>query len=447
MSTSPLNAPLHPPLGGPPPLRPARRATRDTSAPILGGVAAGLAHHLGWPPLWVRAGFVLTGLTGFGIVLYAAFWLVLPAEDRFHHAAPGLESASRTGKRPGRVRRLADAGPAIAVASVGFGALLLLNLLLGGGAFWPLIFVSIGVALIWRQADEAQRERWLDATGRTNPTRALFGQGGWASLSRLAAGSAFIVVAFVLFTLQEGSLRTARDMALAGLLGVLGLGIVVGPWMHRLASDFSAERAERVRTQERADVAAHLHDSVLQTLALIQKNSHDAPLVARLARSQERDLRSWLYEGERVDGGTLASALRAAAADIEDAHGVAVEVVSVGDCEMDEQLQPLVGAVREAVTNSAKHAGTGKVDVYAEVSATAVEVFVRDRGLGFDLDQVAEDRLGVRNSIIDRMSRHGGSAQVLSALGDGTEVRLKMPRSQEAVTSTTENREETKGNS
>ncbi len=410
------------------PTQPApRKATRDTSAPILGGVASGLAQHLGWSPVWLRAGFVVTAVTGFGILLYGAFWLVLPSDERFHHDAPGLESASRTGKRPGRVRRLADAGPAIAIASVGFGAVLLLNLLFGGGSFWPLVLVVIGVALFWRQADEAQRERWRDGSG-VNPVRAVFGLGGWASYTRVAAGAIFILVAFVLFTLQEGSLTTARDMVVAGLLGVLGLGIVVGPWIGRLASDFAAERAERVRTQERADVAAHLHDSVLQTLALIQKNSKDAALVARLARSQERDLRAWLYAGEQIGEGSVAASLRAVSAEIEDVHGVAVEVVNVGDCPLDERLQPLVYAVREAVMNSAKHAGTGKVDVYAEVSESAVDVFVRDRGAGFELDQVAEDRLGVRNSIIDRMARHGGSAEVISAPGEGTEIRLRMPR-------------------
>ena len=161
---------------------------------------------------------------------------------------------------------------------------------------------------------------------------------------------------------------------------MVGIGIVVGPWVYRLASDLTAERAERVRTQERADVAAHLHDSVLQTLALIQKNADDGTTVARLARAQERDLRAWLYAGEATDERTVASALRGVAADIEDAHGVSVEVVSVGDCDLDEPLRPVVSATREAVTNAAKHAGTGQIDVYAEVTDAAVDVFVRDRG-------------------------------------------------------------------
>ena len=162
---------------------------------------------------------------------------------------------------------------------------------------------------------------------------------------------------------------------------------MVGPWVFRLASDLTAERAERVRTQERADMAAHLHDSVLQTLALIQKNADDGPTVARLARAQERDLRSWLYAGESTDDRTVASALRGVAAAVEDAHGVSVEVVNVGDCPMTDRLRAVVSATGEAVTNAAKHAGTGQVDVYAEVAAAAVDVFVRDRGRGFDLDR------------------------------------------------------------
>ena len=176
-------------------------------------------------------------------------------------------------------------------------------------------------------------------------------------------------------------------------------------------------------------MAAHLHDSVLQTLALLQKSSHDSTTVARLARSQERDLRQWLFEAESSDATTLAGALKEMAADVETQHPVVVDVVTVGDCELDESLRPLVHAAREAVVNVAKHAGTQRADVYAETSPGAVDVFVRDRGAGFDLAAVAADRQGVRNSIVDRMSRHGGRADVRSAPGEGTEVRLHMPRS------------------
>jgi len=213
---------------------------------------------------------------------------------------------------------------------------------------------------------------------------------------------------------------------------VAGLLFVVGPWVFRLSTDLSAERAERIRTQERADVAAHLHDSVLQTLALIQRSAADPVTVARLARSQERDLRSWLYAGDSTDDSSLAGALRAAAAEVEDGFAlsspVSVDVVVVGDCAFVEELRPVLAAAREAVANAAEHAGTGRVDVYAEITPAAVDVFVRDRGAGFTLAEVPEDRLGVRRSILDRMERHGGSAEVRSTPGEGTEVRLHLAR-------------------
>jgi signal transduction histidine kinase len=429
MSSAPTTAPT------PPATQPGfRRATRNTQDPIIGGVASGLAQHLAFPVLWVRAVFVLGALLGgFGIALYAGLWLVLPADSRFENQAPGIESATRGGRRPGRIRRLGDVGPAVALAALAFGALLILEAVLGQGAvFWPVFIALVGIGLLWRQADEAQRERWLDSTGRIDPIRVVFGSGGWASYARMAAGIALIVTALVLFSLRGGSIQVARDVTVAALLGVIGLGIVVGPWIYRLASDLTAERAERVRTQERADVAAHLHDSVLQTLALIQKNSGDQATVARLARSQERDLRSWLYVGESTDERTVASAVRGIAAEVEDAHAVSVDVVTVGDCEFGDQLRPVVAATREAMTNAAKHAGTGHVDVYVEVSDAAVDVFVRDRGRGFDQSATPADRYGVRNSIIDRMNRHGGSAEIRSTPDTGTEVRLHLPRQEES---------------
>ena len=270
---------------GPPDVR---RATRDTQEPIIGGVASGLARHLALPVLWVRVGFVLAALLGgLGVAFYLGLWLVLPADARFDTDAPGLESATRGGRRPGRIRRLGDVGPAIALAALAFGGILLVEAVLGQGTvFWPIFLGVIGVALLWRQADEAQRERWLDTTGRIDPVRVVLGSGGWASYARLAAGLALVAVSLVLFAFRGGSIAVARDVAVAALLGVIGIGIVVGPWIYRLASDLTAERAERVRTQERADVAAHLHDSVLQTLALIQKNAGDGTTVARLAASR-----------------------------------------------------------------------------------------------------------------------------------------------------------------
>lgn len=408
---------------------PPRRAMRSTEGRMLGGVAAGLAAHLGVDVTFVRAAFLLTSvLGGFGAALYAGLWMILPTDARFQESAPGLEAATRQGKRPGRAHRLHDVGPMVALSAMALGIVVLVQSLLGGGyVFWPIVLGAGGIAVLWRQADEAQRERWMDTTGRIDLVRAVVGRGGVASYARLAAGLFLLVAALTLFAVQTGGVGVARDVVLAGVLGVVGLALTVGPWLFRLAGDLSEERAERVRSQERADVAAHLHDSVLQTLALIQKHAEDGRMVARLARAQERDLRSWLYAEAPAPEVSVTGALRAAAAEVEDAHGVPVEVVTVGDTPMTERVRPLVLAAREAMVNAAKHAGAGKVDVYAETTTSAAEVFVRDRGCGFDPDSVPEHRLGVRNSIIDRMQRHGGAAQVRSTPGDGTEVRLEMP--------------------
>jgi signal transduction histidine kinase len=235
----------------------------------------------------------------------------------------------------------------------------------------------------------------------------------------------------MLFTLRNASLVAARDVGLAALLGVLGLGLIVGPWLVRLSTDLGQERAERIRSQERADVAAHLHDSVLQTLALIQRSADDPATVARLARAQERDLRSWLYDSAATDSGSFAAALRQMAAEVEDGFGVPVEVVCVGDLPGSAAVRPVVLAAREAMVNAAKHAGVDKVDTYAEVAEDAVEVFVRDRGVGFDPTTIAADRHGVRDSIVHRLERHGGTAVVRSTPGQGTEVRLRLPRAHE----------------
>ena len=404
-----------------------RRVTRASQDRLIGGVAGGVAEHLNLPALWVRAAFVLTTIVGgIGPLTYAGLWLVLPTDERFLVDTPGAEAAQRSGKRPGRIRRLADVGPGVALLVLGVGVLVLLQNWLGAGlSFWALVIGAVGVALIWRQADEAQSTRWR-TEGGMDPFRAIIGDGSWQAYGRLAAGLTLLLVSLaVAIASGAGLSATAKALPVLGL-GLIGVMLLLGPWVFRLAADLTAERAERIRSQERADLAAHLHDSVLQTLALIQKNSADATMVARLARSQERDLRSWLY-GEQQTAASVVGALREAAATIEDTHGVDVEVVAVGDRSMDPALVPLVAATREAITNAAKHAGVPRVDVFAEVSPGEVEVFVRDRGTGFDPELVAADRHGLRDSIRARMERHGGAAVVRSAPGEGTEIRLRMP--------------------
>lgn len=251
------------------------------------------------------------------------------------------------------------------------------------------------------------------------------------------AGLSLILVGLGLFAFRAGGVRIAGDLVVASLLGFLGLGLVLVPWAVRLIGDLGAERAERVRSQERADVAAHLHDSVLQTLALIQRSAGDPVAVGRLARAQERDLRSWLFDDTPIGADTVAGSLRAAAAGVEDDHAISVDVVTVGDAPLTPDLQALVAATREALVNAAKHAGSPRVDLYAEVDAAGVEVGVRDRGAGFDPAAIPSDRHGLRESVTGRMRRHGGRSQVRSSPGEGTEVRLWLPLPQQDTTDPT----------
>ena len=205
--------------------------------------------------------------------------------------------------------------------------------------------------------------------------------------------------------------------------------MLTAPFWLRMTADLRAERRERIRSQERAEVAAHVHDSVLQTLALIQRHSGDQARVATIARRQERELRRWLYGSGVADAESLVAALADAAADVEELHGVQVELASAGDARLDDGTRQLVLAAREAMTNAAKFSGANEIAVYAEVNADAVSVFVRDRGAGFDRAAVASDRRGLTESIEGRLERAGGTAAIVTAPGSPTEVELRMPRS------------------
>jgi signal transduction histidine kinase len=252
----------------------------------------------------------------------------------------------------------------------------------------------------------------------------------WAAtnVSRTGVGVALVFAAVFVFVRGTGLIGTAVDALLIALVVAAALAIVFAPWILRLVRSLDAERAERIRSQERAEVAAHLHDSVLQTLALVQKRADDPAQVAALARGQERELRAWL-SGRRqtaAEPRRLHGALEAAASEIERAHGAEIDVVAVGDRDLDERGEALVAAAREAMLNAARH-GHGTVSVYAESSGDGATVFVRDRGPGFDPAAVPADRRGISESIVGRMARHGGRAVVRAAPGEGTEVELTLP--------------------
>ena len=386
----------------------------------MGGVATGLADHFSAPVLAVRAAFVVATFFNLaGIIAYLVLWRLLPLAEPALPA--GLEAASRRGLRSGRGR----IGPlevlqTVAVCAIGVGVLILVQATghgISSSLLLPVLVGLLGLAVIWRQLDDVAWQRWMRQTS------------GWAFTARIAAGLVMVALASVYVLTQERGLSGVVDVASATGIALVGVTLILGPWISKLLSDLTAERRERVRSQERADVAAHLHDSVLQTLALLQKNADDPAAVATLARRQERDLRAWLYGDEDEHGDSVLAALRTAAAEVEEAHHVTVEVVGVGDAILDSDVAALARAAREAMVNAAKHAKVGRVDVYAECDGRTAEVFVRDRGVGFDPDQVAEDRLGLRGSIMGRVERHGGTVTVRSAAGEGTEVRMQLPLS------------------
>jgi signal transduction histidine kinase len=245
-------------------------------------------------------------------------------------------------------------------------------------------------------------------------------------ISKIGFALGILLGAGLLFAWANGSLEAVGQVALAALVVTVGLTLISAPFWIAMVRRLGSERVARARSEERSEVAAHLHDSVLQTLALIQKRSDDSEQVARLARRQERELREWLSDDRpsRPDE-RLADALRAAAAEIEDSHGTPIEAIVVGDMALEERTRALVGATREALTNAAKFASAGgPVRLYAEIDDGDARVFVDDRGPGFDPDAIPNDRRGVRESIIGRMKRHGGQAEIRSEPGDGTEVEL-----------------------
>lgn len=428
---SATQAPPVPAVNPAPEGQPRPRATRVADGSWLGGVSTGLARHLGWPVMVIRIGFVaLSALQFVGVIAYGVLWLLLPPEQATK--APGLESASRTGMRDAslKVRRRVDWGMLLALVALGGGLVWIVQLTglgISQQVFWPVAFACAGAALVWRQADTAQQKRWRAEAGGKVWLAPFVARGGWPALVRVVVGLGLVGAAFGLIVAQQGNLSQLPQVMAMTVLALAGLAVVLAPWLYRSRSALNEARAEKVRADARADMAAHLHDSVLQTLALIQRQADDPKAVQQLARRQERELRNWLY-GDVLHETTLKAALIAAAAEVEDERAIPVEVVVVGDCDTSDGVQALVRAAREAMVNAAKHSGADKIDVYAEVDEDRVEVFVRDRGQGFDLATVGEDRMGVKGSIIDRMARHGGKATIRSEPGDGTEVRLEITR-------------------
>ncbi|HEY8525601.1 MAG TPA: PspC domain-containing protein [Acidimicrobiales bacterium] len=440
MATAP-----RPPIAGLPP-----DLVRARDDRIVGGVCAGVARWMGVEPIVVRlAAAVLMLANGVGIALYVVAWAVLPEAPEAPPSGPGptAPGAAGTGTATGTTPNGAPSGTpgapstvepgrpvelAIAVGCITFGVLLLLHWTLPffpDRLVWPAAVAATGLAVVWTRVDESDRARWRDLGARLpgNPVDAL--RGGVSVWIRVLVGAALLVTGLGLFFGTNDTFGALGQIGVAVLATAVGGSLLLGPWIVRLWRQARAETRERLRAEARADMAAHLHDSVLQTLALIQRHADEPEQARSLARRQERALRAWLYDDRPPDGTpeTLAAALDRLTDEVEADHrGVTVDVVTVGDRPVDTQVQALVGAVREAVVNAAKHSGAGEVSVYVECEGDHIEAFVRDRGRGFDPRATPDDRRGITDSILGRMRRHGGRAEIHSAPGEGTEVTFEM---------------------
>jgi signal transduction histidine kinase len=375
----------------------ARTALTRPRDVVVGGVCLGVARHLGWTVRSTRALAILLALVGgAGVLLYLWLWALVPLDEQTPEDEPGIR------------RRLPGAAVAVGVAAAGALAALVAAASDQGSLTSALLVVTFGTgaAVAWSLG--------LDRADPARSTRYGFGVRTLAVVLLIVAGVAALL---------------SRPSALNAVMGVgmvvLAVGVLVAPRVVALVTDLQESQAARVREEQRAEIAAHLHDSVLQTLALIQNRAGASSEVARIARAQERELREWLFAGDEPIAADLATELREVAAAIELDYAVRIEVVTAGD-SVDRSTAVLVAAAREAMLNAARHAG-GEVSVYLETSPEAIDVFVRDRGSGVDLDALPGDRMGIRESIIGRMTRAGGAATVRPGAGGGTEVHLHLP--------------------
>jgi signal transduction histidine kinase len=402
--------------------------TRREEGRVVAGVAAGLGARLGVDPVLIRIGIgLLVFAGGVGVLLYALAWALLPLAEE-----------------DGPPRRTATTQQGVALALITLGVLLLLRvagLWFGDALMFPLVLAAAASAVLWWRSDEEQRQSWQrralgpprpgDATSRRRVLRSA--ASAPVSPVRVVIGTVLIAGAIAGFVAATDAVTAAQDLLVAVVTATAGIALLFGPWLWRVLDQLGAERRARIRQEERAELAAHLHDSVLQTLALIQRSSDQPRRMVALARRQERELRAWLYAGGPDTGPatTLEQAVTEVAEEVETLHDVSVEVVVVGDLALDASTGALVAALREAMVNAAKHAGVDRVDAYLEVEEDEVQAFVRDRGVGFDPEAVPADRQGIARSIVARVERHGGACVVRSDPGAGTEIELRMPRERE----------------
>lgn len=377
---------------------------RSSTDRVIAGVCGGIGARLGIDATIVRIAFVALALAWVGVPLYLLGWVLLPQQP-----APAAGTGPDRVGPPARTAARRATGMALIV----LGTVVLvrhLGVALPDTLIWPALCVALGLGIVvWR----------------AQPAAGL----GRAAAMRIAAGTILLALGIGVIAAANLSLSAVRDGLLSGGLVVGGLALILGPWVAVLLRDRRDERQRRIRADERAEMAAHLHDSVLQTLALVQR-SDDPARTAALARRQERELRGWLYGGgSEPNPDTVRAAVEHLAGVVEDRHGVVMDVVAVGDAALDPDMESLVAAAGEAMTNAARWSGCATVSVFVEAAPSGVDVFVRDRGAGFDPEAVDGDSRGIRDSIRGRLDRVGGSCEINSSKGQGTEVRLHLARS------------------
>ena len=401
--------------------RPLRRSNTDY---ILGGVCAGIAIRLGVRERRVRIVFSLLAIVlGIGLLAYVTTWLFLPRSGEDESIAQRLTKNRR------EVQSLILTAVLVVAVLLALNSFSLQGLT---GFEWTVLFSAIGLLGIWRGASTDERVR-IEGTLSATPLVGSATARGWkAVLVRVVPGLVLVIVGLNVLNKIGGVWGAAVPAVIGTMVLIVGLLILLAPWWLQTVRDLSTERRERVRAEERASMVAHIHDSVLQTLTLIERAAGDESAVVRLARAQERELRQWLFNPDAASNedapSTLSAMLARVEGDVEQDYGVKVELVVVGDCPSDDRVAGLVSAGREAALNAAKWSGATTVSIFAEVETHAISIYVRDTGTGFDPDSVALDRQGIAMSIKHRMGQIGGTATVRSIIGSGTEVELTLVR-------------------
>ncbi|MDR6938631.1 PspC domain-containing protein [Arcanobacterium hippocoleae] len=414
---------------------------------IFGGVCRALSVHLGMPAWIWRLAFIMLTFTGVIPLLYLLLWILVPWYRREYE----IEIQNQ------RLARGLDLGPTSEDHESSKSWFLLVAVLISAGAFFLIttgiapgnreirilgagFMLLAGAGIIWSTPIDSQRNK--RETTALNAARKVVA----------VIGGGICVVGAVILVLEIAPRNPFFLSLTIALITVITLCLVFYPAVLRLKFSLRETAAQKARESVRADMAAHLHDSVLQSLALIRARADDADAVRTLARLQEQDLRKYLYSERQNEDTSTAALLREIAQELERRYQKEINTVITGDCKPDTSVRAVLAATREAITNACKYGGEKEVSLYAELRQTmagqksgetvqqahlavqkdhlilrqSIEVWIRDRGPGFDPHTIAPDRAGIRDSIIGRLRRIGGSAEIRSPLqSGGTEVHLK----------------------